>query len=451
MVSPSHMATRSRTQIEGEGRRSLASIAVFVLSRRRMREFRCRNQAGRRSVHGIWRRAGCAKTGDLERGIAAACPGYDFAGRNPDAHGNRGGPCCAGFVPCRSLSQRVPREAVARTQLPPDLSPPQLVQFLGVADRDMQDIWIRLPSVQGGREELIRIAKLKLEASRRLKNHAEADPGSQVCGCTGRAPSPFPFGVLQRPEVGTGTGGIGDCEPGSSDPDLVADSRLVLIGFALESLQNGEAGAADRVIGYIDQIAASASSRDVPTLMVMGQARDAFAGYGHEEHANRVRNTIIELYADSPNPDLAMAAAELAGSVLYDDLELLLSEALNGQTVTVDQWRAATDQLISQSANLRTVEYLAGAALQLEAIGQDNLVQTTFDALVSGFDDPDSAAGREVRIAMAAKDARHDILGIRFNPVLPERGRFTPYPWTSSRDVLSLSRFGPPASRNHFG
>jgi hypothetical protein len=55
----------------------------------------------------------------------------------------------------------------------------------------------------------------------------------------------------------------------------------------------------------------------------------------------------------------------------------------------------------------------------LEAIGQDNLVQTTFDALVSGFDDPDSPAGREVRIAMAARDARHDILGIRFNPVLP--------------------------------
>ena len=57
----------------------------------------------------------------------------------------------------------------------------------------------------------------------------------------------------------------------SDDPDLVSDSRLVLIGFALESLQNGEDGAADRIITYIDQIASAGKSNDVPTLMVMGQ------------------------------------------------------------------------------------------------------------------------------------------------------------------------------------
>ncbi len=283
----------------------------------------------------------------------------------------------------------------------------------------MQDIWIRLPQVQGGREELIRIAKMKLEASRRLKSHAEADAASKSAGARGELQALSHLASFSDLKSAQELEDLATANLQSNDPDLVADSRLVLIGFALESLQNGETGAADRVIGYIDQIAASDSPKDVPTLMVMGQARDALVGYGHEQHANRVRDTIIELYADSPNPDLAMAAAELAGSVLYDDLERLLAESLNGQAVTVEQWRAATDQLISQSANLRTVEYLAGAALQLEAIGQDELVQATFDALTGSFDDPESAAGREVRIAMAARDARHDIVGIRFNPVLP--------------------------------
>ena len=57
--------------------------------------------------------------------------------------------------------------------------------------------------------------------------------------------------------------------------------------------------------------------------------------------------------------------------------------------------------------------------LQLEAIEQEALVNATFDSMLSTFGDPNSELGREVRIAMAAKDARHDILGVRFNPSLP--------------------------------
>lgn len=341
----------------------------------------------------------------IETGPATATPGQTSPRPQNETTRNPAGP--------------VSDPAVGRTQLRPELTPAELVQFLGVADRDMQDIWSRLPQIPGGRDELIRIAKMKLEAARRLKASTEADESSKSAGARGELQALSHLASFSDLKSAKELEDLATENLQSNDPELVADSRLVLIGFALEGLQNGEVGAADRVIGFIDQIAATGNASDVPTLMVMGQSRDALAAYGHEEHANRVRDAIIELYADSPNPDLATAAAELAGNILFDDIDQLLAKALNGQTVAVDQWRTAVDQLIAKAPAIRTVEYLAGAALQLEAIEQDELVQTTFDGMTNVFQDPNVDTGREVRIAMAARDARRDIVGVRFNPVLP--------------------------------
>lgn len=317
-------------------------------------------------------------------------------------------------------SNRKPTDKiVGRTQLRPDLSPSQLIQFLAVADRDMQDIWSRLTQIQGGREELIRVARMKLEASRRLKQHAEADEPSKSIGARGELQALSHLASFSDLKSAEELEGLARENLASNDPALVSDSRLVLIGFGLESLQNGKPGAADQVLEYIEQLATPENSKDVPTLMVMGQARDALAGYGHEEQANRVRDLIVDVFANSPNQDLARAAAEVAGTAVYDKVEQLFTEVLRGESVTVAQWRTAVDQLIAEAPNLRTVAFLSGAALQLEAVEQESLVQTTFDAMITRFDDPNSDPGREARIAMEASDARRQILGVRFNPRLP--------------------------------
>jgi peroxiredoxin len=67
---------------------------------------------------------------------------------------------------------------------------------------------------------------------------------------------------------------------------------------------------------------------------------------------------------------------------------------------------------------MRSVQYLAGAALQLEAASMEDLAQATLDSLAKRFADPDSELGREVRVAVAAREARRNILGVRFNPQL---------------------------------
>ena len=108
-----------------------------------------------------------------------------------------------------------------------ELSPEQLVQLLGLTDRDMQDIWSRLSQIQGGREELIRIAKMKLDAARRLKNHAEADARSKSAGARGELQALSHLAAFSDLKSAQELEELATANLQSSDPDLVADSRLV--------------------------------------------------------------------------------------------------------------------------------------------------------------------------------------------------------------------------------
>jgi hypothetical protein len=206
----------------------------------------------------------------------------------------------------------------------------------------------------------------------------------------------------------------------SKDEQLVSDSRLVLIGFALESLQNGEENAADRILNYVKQIAASETEADVPAMMTMGQARESLLSYGHEAHAQQVRDMIIDLFADSPQPEIAQMAARMAGNVRFDEINKLHGNAMRGEAVPAGAWREAVGTLIDVSADLQTVRYLAGSALEFESLGLSELSEATYDVMATRFDDAASATAREVQTAIDARQARQEIVGWVFDLDLPQ-------------------------------
>ncbi len=159
------------------------------------------------------------------------------------------------------------------------------------------------------------------------------------------------------------------------------------MGFAIESLQNGKEDAADRIISYVEAIKKAEIKPDIPAMMVMGQARETLANYGHQDKARLVRDTIIQLFANSPDPQIAQMAGQLAGNVRFDAIEELRGQAIDGEPVSASQWRDAVETLIDESADLQTVKYLAGAALEFESRGLNELVEATFDIASKRFDD----------------------------------------------------------------
>lgn len=302
-----------------------------------------------------------------------------------------------------------------------DLSPEKLVEFLAGADRDMQTI----VSGQSGiadpneaREALLLIVRKKLEASRRLIGLADASPKQRSEGARGELQSLSHLAALGDIKSADELEMLAKKNAASDDPRLASDSRLVLIGFAIEKLQNGREGAAADIVSQVERLASVSAADDVPAMMVMGQAREILAKYGHDAEAKTIRDTIIDLFADSPDAAIAQMAAQVAGNVRFDTIDKLREQAVTGTTIDPQAWAASVDRLIDESPDLQTVQYLAGAALEFEALDLNALVDATYDALARRFADTSTATGKEAELAMQAKEARESVIGRAFDPSL---------------------------------
>tara|TARA_R110002049_G_scaffold2750_4_gene21951 strand:+ start:113250 stop:114989 length:1740 start_codon:yes stop_codon:yes gene_type:complete len=306
--------------------------------------------------------------------------------------------------------------------LRPDLSPEQLATFLAGADEDMQRIYSGAAGIRDNEIALTRmrqIGKLKLEASKRLRDHADADDEQRVEGARGILQSLSHLAALGDLDSAEELEQLAKENLSSGDPRLVTDSRLVLIGFAIESLQHGKEDAPANIIELVEGLKTSPTDVGVPTLMVLGQARQMLSQYDHHEQAGKVREAIIDLFANAKDEEIARMAAQLAGSVQYDAIDRILDTVIQGGEVSLSQWKEAAETLIDESADIMTVQYLAGAALEFEASGRDDLANATYELLDDRFGEQSDSIGEEARIAIAAHRARKDIIGTPFNFDLP--------------------------------
>ena len=315
-------------------------------------------------------------------------------------------------------------------KLKEDLSAEELTKFLAEVDTEIQATWAGRSGITDPEQlqaELRRIVKLKLQAARRLMERPEANAEDRIQGARGELQSLSHLSVLGDLESAESLERLAEQQLESTDPRLATDSRLVLIGFAVEALQNGDEQAPEKIVSLVQGFAdTTAKSSDFPSLMSMGQARQMLAQYGYDDQAKAVRDTIIKLFAGSPDPNVAELTAQIAGSVKYEQIDEMLLSLLAGEDIPADQWQQAVETLIAESADLQTVQYLAGAALEFESQGKEELVVATLQSLANHFDDPESAMGREVELAINARQARQQVVGRSFEPDLPGVGDTAP-------------------------
>jgi len=327
--------------------------------------------------------------------------------------------------------------------LRPNLSPEGLRSFLSDVDYNLRLLSSGksgITDAKKSRARLIEYINLKLEASRQLANHAEASPEEKSEGTRGELQAMSHLASLGNVKVAEQLEQTATEYLTSDDPSLVSDSRLVLVGFALEALNGGDEDAPNTIVAYFDQLRTSQSKPDVPTLMIMGMAREDLAAAGYDSQAQKVRKMILELFADSPEPAIAEMAAQLAGNVTFDAIEVQRASLVNGGDLTPQQWKESVSTLIAESADLQTVQYLAGAAVELEGLEREDLVEVTYQALTDAFTDSNSAAAKEIRIAKNARQARQDVIGKTFTWQLPKTDG-TPLPLSNFNGKVVLMPF----------
>src|SRR5690606_18405410 len=88
------------------------------------------------------------------------------------------------------------------------------------------------------------------------------------------------------------------------------------------------------------------------------------------------------------------------------------------EPLTVDQWTAAVESLLNESADMAAVQFLASAALQFEAFGNDELADATFAAL-NRSDRFSQEETQEIAVAAEARQTRREVIGKRIDFDLP--------------------------------
>lgn len=314
-----------------------------------------------------------------------------------------------------------------RSEISPKRSPKQLGKLLSDIDYNLRVLMsgqAPISDPKQARSKMLEYINLKLEASRRLATHEDASRDEKSAGARGEIQAMSHLASMGNVGAATELEKVAKENISSDDPGLASDSRLILIGFALEDLKNGKKEAAQNIVNYFQQIKTTKAKPDVPTLMIMGLAREDLASGGYDEKAQLVREMILDFYADSPDPAIAEMAAKAAGNVTFETIEkqraALTSGVPNAATqVTVEKWSESVETLIAESPDLQTVQYLAGAALEFEGLKREDLVKVTYEALGKTFTDPSSATYKEVRLAQAARQTRKDVIGKDFAWDLP--------------------------------
>ncbi|MCA9140723.1 MAG: TlpA family protein disulfide reductase, partial [Planctomycetales bacterium] len=294
-----------------------------------------------------------------------------------------------------------------------NLTADQLAEFLQYSDRDMQMLASGQSQVTDPAEasKLMRTFALnKHQAAIRLQSHPNATAKQRVDGLRGQLQALSHLSAMGDLASAKALESLARENLGSAEPTIAGDSRIVLIGFAIDALQGGRETAADQIVSLIQGMSAS-PNQDVPAVLMMAEARQTLANYGLIDHAAKVREKILELYGNSSDATIAQVAADAAGTAKFDPVSRLLAAILKDEQVELSRWTDAVTELATDSPDMNTVQFLGLAALQLESAGRNDFVKATFDILGKTFADAQSATAREIATAREAMEARRSVIG----------------------------------------
>ena len=297
------------------------------------------------------------------------------------------------------------------------LSPEALIDFLKACDSDMRTIATGRSQIEDSQEAsdmMIALADKKGQAAVRLSEHPDADEEQQVAGTRGQLQALSHLAAMGNVRAAETLESFAQENLESQVPSIAMDSRIVLLGFAIDDLHLGRDGAADKIIGLAQGMKSSPSS-DVPAILILGKARQTLSSYGEIDSAITVRELILSVYGSAESEMIRNVAKQAAGNVLFDDIERMLAANREDERVDGEAWSNAISDLLLDLPNQESVQYVMRAALEFEATEQLDIVDETYQVLEESVPASAKAIRDEMEIAQQAMAARKRVIGTTFD------------------------------------
>ncbi|MEZ6150032.1 MAG: TlpA disulfide reductase family protein [Pirellulaceae bacterium] len=295
-------------------------------------------------------------------------------------------------------------------------SPEELIAHLRQIDSALQDLVLAgshdFLDEQTFKQSGLRLGRMKQAAGLQLAQSSESSESESKAG------------VIAQLVALSHMSGLGDVPAAqelerfagemstSADADLAHQAQVVMIGFELQSLQNGLRSTPETLLSQVDKLFARPEDRGFPEFMVLQQAQQVLHQMGFGDAADQIKKTVIEAYRTSPDPQLRGEAwlIETSESQAYQNF-LQAFRGLGSESFDSAAALVALRGLYEEFPSLQTLEQIASTIANIEYSGQVALSQDVAKFTQQTMADYSGQEVAGVKNALDAHAARTALLG----------------------------------------
>lgn len=216
-----------------------------------------------------------------------------------------------------------------------------------------------------------RLGKMKLSAGEQLANSTQASEPQRTSGVKAQLIALSHLSSLNDVSAARQLESLARATANSADKDLAHQSRLVLVGFELQALQNGVQAKPQQLIDEIRGLFENFDNRTFPEFMMLQQAESQLSQLGYREEAQQVRDVLVQEYKAAEDASLRNEAwlYVTGDSQELQDYNRANQRLSAGLVQSNDEVLNAAEQLYAAFPSPQTLEQLAKSISNMEYLG----------------------------------------------------------------------------------
>ncbi len=262
----------------------------------------------------------------------------------------------------------------------------QLLGSLGKLDaQEPAELYMQLQKIDGAIQDLMsasannmvdeatfrssgrQLGQLKRTAAQKLTEHAAASDAQRKAGQMAQLIALSHLSGFRDVEAARQLEKYAAELTASSDLDLAHQGRVVLMGFQLQSLQNGVSSDPNELLASAEGLFTREADRNFPELMILLQSSQVLDQMGFDDAAKRMDAIIVQEFRQASDPKLRNEAwnIETRNSQALDNY-LIAFRNLASESFDTATAMAAARRLLVEFPSVLTLEQLASTVVSIE-------------------------------------------------------------------------------------
>lgn len=271
------------------------------------------------------------------------------------------------------------KRAFMTLQAPVNSSTEELSGFLVKVDEALRDLLVagsnQMLDEQTFTKCGLRLGRMKFEAGERLSQASDATDVQRKQGTVAQLVALSHMSGLKDVESARKLEKFAAALTQSQDEDLAHQGRVVMLGFRLQELQNGQSQNPDVLLQDAKQLFKRPQDRGFPAMMVLQQAQHVLLDMGYKDAASQIERLVIDTYIDLPDAQLSMEAWNLAASKsqAFANYQNALQDLFNNPQAIPESVVAAARGIIQDLPYATTLYQLTSTTTDIEYRGHVQL------------------------------------------------------------------------------